>query len=164
MKSWWASVGDTIRTAVPSITSTRKSPRSSSSRSKDGGNTWSIETPQPPGVLIGTVGMRHGLLPKGASEERPIDLDAPINFAHPDLALTLRMEKKDKGVSRFFFSYDRGKTWRGPFRLPLFGQKGVMARTDYVVDGQAECSLFLTASKADGREGRPFCAGRPTEA
>jgi hypothetical protein len=33
-----------------------------------------------------------------------------------------------------------------------------MARTDYIVDGPAECSLFLTASKADGHEGRPFCA------
>jgi BNR repeat-like domain len=127
-------------------------------RSKDGGSTWSIETPQPPGALTGTSGMRHGLLPKGAVEERPVDLDAPVNFAHPDFALTLRMENKDNGVSRFSFSYDRGKTWRGPFRLPLFGQKGVMARTDYIVDGPAACSLFLTASKADGHEGRPFCA------
>ncbi len=38
-------------------------------RSRDGGTTWSIETPQPPGALIGTLGMRHGLLPKGAAEE-----------------------------------------------------------------------------------------------
>ncbi len=68
------------------------------------------------------------------------------------------MENKDNGVSRFFYSYDRGKTWRGPFRLPFFGQNGVMARTDYIVDRPAECSLFLTASKADGHEGRPFCA------
>ncbi len=127
-------------------------------RSRDGGATWSIETPRPPGALIGTAGMRHGLLPKGAAEERPTDLDTAINFAHPDFALTLRMENKDNGVSRFSFSYDRGKTWRGPFRLPLFGQKGVMARTDYIVDGPAECSLFLTASKSDGREGRLFCA------
>jgi hypothetical protein len=127
-------------------------------RSKDGGNNWSIETPQPPGALIGTPGMRHGLLPLGAQEERLADLDAPVNFTHPDFALTVRMENKDNGISRFSFSYDRGKTWRGSFRLPLFGQKGVMARTDYLVDGQAECSLFLTASKSDAHEGRPFCA------
>jgi len=127
-------------------------------RSRDGGATWSIETPQPPGALIGTPGMRHGLLPRGAVDERPADLDTPINFTHSDFALTLRMENKDNGTSRFFFTYDRGKTWHGPFRLPRFGQKGVMARTDYIVDGPAECSLFLTASKADGHEGRPFCA------
>jgi hypothetical protein len=127
-------------------------------RSKDGGNTWAIETPQPPGALLGTPGMRHGLLPPGAREDRLLDLDAAINFRHPDFALTLRMENKDNGFSRFSFSYDRGKTWRGPFRLPLFGQKGVMARTDYIVDGPAECSVFLTASKSDRHEGRPFCA------
>jgi hypothetical protein len=127
-------------------------------RSKDGGATWSIETPQPKGALTGTAGMRHGLLPPGLLADRLIDLDTPVNFTHPNFALTLRMENKDNGVSRFSFSYDRGKTWRGPFRLPLFGQKGVMARTDYIVDGISECSLFLTASKADGHEGRVFCA------
>src|SRR5690242_1448351 len=36
----------------------------------------------------------------------------------------------------------------------------------YLVSGKNDCTLFLTASKADGREGRPFCArttdgGRP---
>ena len=33
-----------------------------------------------------------------------------------------------------------------------------MARTDYLVNGPPDCLLFLTASKADGREGRPFAA------
>lgn len=42
--------------------------------------------------------------------------------------------------------------------MPLFGQPGVMARTDYIVDGPSDCMLFLTASKADRKEGRPFCA------
>ena len=72
--------------------------------------------------------------------------------------MTIRMEDANSGTSRFSFSYDRGKTWRGPYRLPLFGQKGVMGRTDYIVDGPARCTLFLTASKSNGREGRPFCA------
>jgi BNR repeat-like domain len=44
-----------------------------------------------------------------------------------------------------------------PFRLPLFGQAGIAGRTDYVVNGPADCMLFLTASKADRREGRPLC-------
>ena len=38
-------------------------------RSKDGGLTWSVETPLPPGALIGTPGMRHGLMPPGAPPE-----------------------------------------------------------------------------------------------
>ena len=126
-------------------------------RSRDGGETWSVEEPQPRGVLAGTPGMRHGVMPPGVEPDRLIDLREPIRFDHPDFALTVRMENTNAGTSRFFFSYDRGKTWRGPYRLPLFGQKGVMGRTDYIVDGPARCTLFLTASKANGLEGRPFC-------
>jgi len=127
-------------------------------RSRDGGVTWSVEEPRPPGALTGTRGMRHGLMPPGAPREQPVDLHEPIHFDHPDFALTVRMEDTNGGVSRFYFSYDRGQTWHGPHSLPLFGQKGVMARTDYVVNGPGECVLFLTASKANGLEGRPFCA------
>jgi hypothetical protein len=127
-------------------------------RSRDGGATWSIEQPRPPGALAGTPGMRHGLMPPDVPRERPLDLRAPIRFDHPDFALTVRMEDTNSGRSRFYFSYDRGKTWQGPYKLPLFGQKGVMGRTDYIVDGPGECLLFLTASKANGLEGRPFCA------
>jgi hypothetical protein len=127
-------------------------------RSRDGGLTWSIETPGPPGALAGTPGMRHGLMPAGLSEERPVDLDRPIDFAHPDFAMTVRMENPNDGTSRYYVSYDRGHAWRGPYRLPLFGQVGVMGRTDYLVEGPRDCAVFLTASKANGREGRPFCA------
>ena len=102
--------------------------------------------------------MRHGLMPAGLPEEPPADLREPIDFTHPDFAMTVRMENSNNGVSRYYFSYDRGETWRGPYRLPLFGQTGVMGRTDYLVNGPRDCLLFLTASKANGREGRPFCA------
>jgi hypothetical protein len=128
------------------------------SRSRDGGLTWSVEEPRPKGALAGTPGMRHGTMPPGLPEERPSDLSEPIDFTHPDFALTVRMENSNNGVSRSYHSYDRGKTWRGPFRLPLFDQPGVMGRTDYVVNGPRDCLLFLTASKANGREGRTFCA------
>jgi hypothetical protein len=127
-------------------------------RSRDGGVSWSVETPQPPGALAGTRGMRHGLVPPGLPEEQPVELTRPIDFTHPGFAMTARMENSNAGTSRFYYSYDRGHSWRGPYRLPLFGQKGVMARTDYIVDGPADCLLFLTASKADSREGRPFAA------
>ena len=96
--------------------------------------------------------------PLDSPRKSRLRLGEPIRFDHPDFAMTLRMENSNNGISRFFYSYDRGKNWRGPFRLPLFDQKGVMARTDYVVDGAKKCTLFLTASKTNGREGRPFCA------
>jgi hypothetical protein len=127
-------------------------------RSRDGGLTWSVEEPQPKGALAGTRGMRHGTLPPGLPEEQPAELRDPIDFARPGFALTVRMENTNNGVSRFYISYDRGTTWQGPFRLPLFGQPGVMGRTDYLVSSPRDCMLFLTASKQNGREGRPFCA------
>ncbi len=127
-------------------------------RSSDGGATWSVEQPRPPGALSGTLGMRHGIMPPGVSPEQPTDLHDPIDFADPDFAMTIRMENTNAGVSRFYYSYDRGHTWRGPYWLPLFDQKGVMGRTDYLVNGPRDCLVFLTASKADGLEGRPFCA------
>jgi hypothetical protein len=42
--------------------------------------------------------------------------------------------------------------------LPLFDQRGVAARTDYLVGGPRDCLAFLTAAKTNGHEGRPFCA------
>jgi hypothetical protein len=127
-------------------------------RSKDGGKSWSIENPAKQGVLIGTAGMRHGTLPKEYKESDPSACPGGIDFTHPDFAMTCRMAGVHTGVSRFYYSYDRGQTWKGPFHLPLFGQKGIAARTDYLVNGKSDCMLFLTASKSNNREGRPICA------
>jgi hypothetical protein len=126
-------------------------------RSKDGGRTWAIENPAEKHVLVGTAGMRHGTIPPGQSEPEPVDCPGGIDFAHPDFAITCRMAGVHTGISRFYCSYDRGHSWKGPFRLPLFGQKGIAARTDYLVNGPHDCCLFLTAAKGDGREGRPIC-------
>ena len=127
-------------------------------RSLDGGLTWKVEQPQPPGALTGAAGMRHGRLPGGPGEPDPIPLTTPLPLGDPNFAMTLRMEDTNAGASRLYYSTDRGRSWRGPFRLPLMGQVGVMARTDYLISGPSECRLFLTASKANGKEGRPFCA------
>jgi hypothetical protein len=127
-------------------------------RSRDAGVTWTIEEPRPRGALAGTAGMRHGIIPPGLAADHPTTSREPIRFDHPDFAMTIRMENSNNGMSRFFYSYNRGTSWRGPYSLPLFDQQGVMGRTDYVADGADTCTLFLTASKANGREGRPFCA------
>jgi hypothetical protein len=127
-------------------------------RSRDGGSTWKVERPEPPGALAGTPGMRHGRMPADLPQERPVPLTEPIDFTHPDFAMTVRMENSNNGTSRYYYSYDRGHSWRGPFALPLFDQPGVMGRTDYIINGPSDCLLVLTASKADRHEGRPFCA------
>lgn len=127
-------------------------------RSLDGGETWTIEHPNEQGYLLPQGEALHGTELPGVAIKPAVDCPGGIDFTHPDFAFTARMSSANSGESRFYYSYDRARTWQGPFKLPLFGQKGVMARTDYVVFDKLECMLFLTASKADGREGRPFCA------
>ncbi|HET6327270.1 MAG TPA: sialidase family protein [Planctomycetaceae bacterium] len=126
-------------------------------RSLDGGHTWSLEDPNRQGVLIGTKGMRHGTVPNDVHEAEPIDCPGNVEFTHLDFALTVRMADIHGGQSRFYYSLDRAHTWKGPFRLPLCGQKGIAARTDYVVNGPHDCLMFVTASKQNGKEGRPIC-------
>jgi hypothetical protein len=126
-------------------------------RSRDGGLTWAIEDPTKKGALVPTGKMLHGVPPPGLKERPWRDCPGGIDFTHPDFALTVRMTDAHAGPSRFYYSTDRGHTWEGPFRLPLFGQKGIAARTDYLVNGKHDCTLFLTAAKPNGREGRPLC-------
>jgi hypothetical protein len=45
----------------------------------------------------------------------------------------------------------------------MFGQPGVEARTDYLVSGPDECTLFLTAAKTSGREGRGVFGARTAD-
>ena len=52
-------------------------------RSNDGGLTWATERPRPLGVMVGTRGMRHGLVPPGVPEEHPVHLTEPIDFTPP---------------------------------------------------------------------------------
>lgn len=125
-------------------------------RSLDGGETWTLEkstglTPPPtPGHIAGVPTEKGG---KAVS-----DLTTPIDFSAPGFALTARMSDIDVGPSWFFYTMDKGKSWNGPFRLPDFGQKGIAARTDYIVDGRNDLTIFLTAAKSNGNEGRVLCA------
>jgi hypothetical protein len=127
-------------------------------RSLDGGQTWKIENPAAKGALIPDPRAIHGIVPPGLHEKPWTDCPGGIDFTNPDFVLTARMTDLNAGPSRFYYSNDRGKNWEGPYRLPLFGQKGIAARTDYIVNGKHDCMLFLTAAKPNSREGRPFCA------
>ena len=128
-------------------------------RSLDGGETWELEHPAAEqGMLVPVGGALHGVTPPGQVERQWTDCPGGIPFTHPDFCMTLRMTDTKRGPSRFYYSVDRGHVWVGPYRLPLFGQLGVAARTDYVVHGPSDCTLLLTASKPDGSEGRPFAA------
>jgi hypothetical protein len=134
-------------------------------RSLDGGRTWHVqETPcRTPGnrALSADEHMRPDLgVGQVLDEENaPVDCPGGIDFTRPDFALMCARSGLRAGArSWFYVSYDRCQTWEGPFKLPMFGQTGIAARTDYLVSGPQECTLFLTATKPDGEEGRVFCA------
>jgi hypothetical protein len=106
-------------------------------RSLDGGETWNIEDPD---NYAGDSG-----------KARPCP--GNINFLSPNFAMHCRGDK-------FRISYDRGKTWQGPYKLPEIGRK-VSARTDYIVNGPKECSFFLSAEEERVQalfQDRAFCA------
>jgi hypothetical protein len=131
-------------------------------RSLDGGVTWKMEYPADKGMLINAGGMRHGTTDPKHTESTPVANTEPIDFTHPDFCMTMRFEQIHGGDSRLYYSYDRGHNWKGPFQVPRFGQPGVMARSDYIVNGRHDCHVFLTVSKSNEREGRVIC-GRTTD-
>ncbi len=128
-------------------------------RSLDGGESWQIEDPGKTdngALFVPNHGSYHGVERTDVQLREVVDPIA-INFGDPNLVLTARMTNTNGGDSWLWHSYDRGKTWKGPSTLPLFGTLGIAARTDYIIDGKDECMLFLTAAKADGKEGRVMC-------
>jgi hypothetical protein len=134
-------------------------------RSLDGGQTWQVQptpcrTPGNRGLSVDdqlSAGLRSSAILDG--ENAPVDCPGGIDFRHPDFALMCARTGLGAGtVSWFYTSADRCRSWQGPFWLPTFGQPGVEARTDYLLSGRLECLLFLTATKANGQEGRIFCA------
>lgn len=89
-------------------------------RSQDGGATWSVED---------SLDLKKD----------PIPSPGGINFEHPDFALYA-----ERGY--FQVSYDRGRTWEGPYTLSVPGIEELTNRTDYVVNGRHDATLFLSAS------------------
>ncbi|HUQ92760.1 MAG TPA: sialidase family protein [Bryobacteraceae bacterium] len=123
-------------------------------RSLDGGESWKIEKPEglrpPPGEKVAGV-------PTGELGKPLRDCPGGIDFTHPNFALTARMTSIHDGVSRYYYSMDRGKSWEGPCRLPDFGQPGMAARTDYLVNSKHDLTMILTAAKSNKKEGRVIC-------
>ena len=127
-------------------------------RSMDGGETWTIEHPNEKGMLLPQGDWLHGTELPGVELPAAQQLEQAIDFTHPDFAMTVRMNSPELARSVFYYSYDRGHTWQGPFLLPDLGGEGIAARTDYVIDGPKTCTLFLTSEGTGGNEGRPFAA------
>ncbi len=113
-------------------------------RSRDGGNTWHVELPS--------------FLDAQRREKAPAACPGGIDFTAGEFALWVRMQGSNSGYSYFYCSNDRCHAWHGPYWLPNFGRKGIFGRTDYLIRGPHELTIFLTAAKEDGGEGWPLAA------
>lgn len=121
-------------------------------RSVDGGDTWTMEEPA---SLRPPAGTRVAGVPVAPGGKAPALCPGDIDFTHPGFAFTARMLDVDLGPSRFYYSYDKGHTWEGPFALPDNRFGGMSARTDYIVLGKHDMLLFVSVPKTDRKEGMP---------
>ncbi len=107
-------------------------------RSLDGGETWTVEEPD------------------DLNGEGAIPCPGGINFTHPDFAMV---------VNRIYFqiSYDRGRTWSQPYKLPDFGMGlQLTSRTDYIVEDKDTCLVFMSSKEQmvqteESLQDRAFC-------
>lgn len=107
-------------------------------RSLDGGASWTLEIPS--------------YLDADGRVKPAQQCPGNVEFTHPDFAARFRS-------GQWFYSLDRCHTWQGPFGLPGFGRKGLLARTDYIVEGRGRLTAFIATEKDGGGEGWP-CAIR----
>jgi hypothetical protein len=122
--------------------------RNAFGRSLDGGQTWTLEDAKAQGITA----FAHDHQVTDGVPPRP--LDEAMDFAHPDFALLFQNESFHHGPSHFYFTQDRGRSWRGPFAFPDLDTHGVGARTDYIIEGPRDALVFLNAGKSDRKEGR----------
>lgn len=139
--------------------------RTMQARSRDSGKTWTVEElpARIPGglALSADEHVEPELQLAGALDgpDGPVPPPGNLEFMHPDFAMMCARTSLSGGArSLFYVSTNRCASWQGPYALPEFGLSGVAARTDYQAGGADECTLFLTAAKEDGEEGRVFCA------
>jgi uncharacterized protein YdeI (BOF family) len=91
------------------------------SRSIDGGKNW---------VLDDTTSLNNVKNTKINTKK--------IDYSSPGFAL-----RNSENI--YQYSYDRGKTWKGPFVYPDFNLGDLTARTDYLVKDDNECLIFTSA-------------------
>lgn len=132
--------------------------RSWLARSKDGGISWEAWDPE---NYVGDFG----------KEPEFLTLNEPINFRKEKFAMRVvgtAYHGAEDPRGHFFYSYDAGQSWKGPFGFGDFqhheeltrywDELELTPRTDYLVTGPQECIIFMSA-RPRGKSGkdRLFC-------
>ena len=127
-------------------------------RSIDGGETWTIEEPGKDGVMIARGSSLHGTEPDPKHMKPIVWLKEPVDFSKPRFVMKFWMLNMNHGPSVFYYSYDKGHNWKGPYELVVDGNKKIAARNDYMIEDKNNCMAFFTAAKKNNMEGRVFVA------
>lgn len=127
-------------------------------RSLDGGETWTIEDPSKDGVMLARGNALHGTEPDPEHMKPITQLQEPMDFSQPGFALKFWMLDVNTGPSIYYYSYNKGHSWKGPFSLAVDSLVKISARNDNMVEDNKSCMAFLTAAKSNNQEGRVFVA------
>ena len=120
-------------------------------RSTDGGETWRMFDPE---NFLDDENIKW--LPAGKTK-----LQEPMNFAHSGFAMRVfasGYHGNDDPDGGFYYSYDRGATWNGPYFLGDMHNHSELVnaaltpRTDYIVMNKSECFVFITANLGEGEK------------
>jgi hypothetical protein len=119
-------------------------------RSLDGGETWEVFDPE---NFLDDENIKW--LPKGKKY-----LEKPIDFRHKGFAMRIfatGYHGNDDPEGGFYYSYDRGSTWNGPYFLGKINDhkelkgKILNPRTDYIVMSERECFIYIAARDTTNR-------------
>lgn len=125
-------------------------------RSTDGGETWKMFDPE-------------GFLDDGNEKFLGKDKKAlkdPMNFSQSGFAMRMFGEGyhgNEDPEGGFFFSYDRGQSWKGPYTLngltdhPEMKDKYFSPRTDYLIQDARSCFIFISARSPESSFKRMAC-------
>jgi hypothetical protein len=127
-------------------------------RSLNGGETWTIEDPSKDGILVARGNALHGTEPNPENLKPITQLSKPMDFSKHGFVLKFWMLDGNIGPSIFYYSYDKGHTWKGPFSLAVGNLTKISARNDYIIEDRNSCIAFLTVAKSNDREGRVLVA------
>ncbi len=126
------------------------------SRSKDGGETWEMFDPE---GFLDDENEKYK-----AKGKKP--LTEPLDFTHADFALRIfatGYHGNDDPEGGFFYSYDRGQSWKGPYSLtglndhPEIKGKKLSPRTDYLIQDGKHCRIFISAEDPEVEMARLAC-------
>ena len=128
-------------------------------RSVDGGSSWDVqEAKMPYGIGLSA----HEHMNEDVIEGLPsVEFSSPdgVDFTNPDSAILCgRTSLREGAKSWFYWSSNRCRSWDGPFEFPMFGQRGIAARTDVLVEGPRSAIFLLTSTVPSGDEGRVLVA------